>query len=115
MVVYQDATSPLVRRVRIRDGAITTDATGDLVTDTFTGLSVLSTTAGRYHVVVGDGQVSADGNLIFSGTIVGANQFPGSDGSLWDVNSYNVNLSRKAEAPGCARRASSDSALKGAE
>ncbi len=93
VVVYQNPTSPLVRRVMIRDGAITTTGSGDVVSDTFAGLLPPTATAGRFHLVVPDGQAGAiDGNLIFNGTLLGTNQFTGSDGSLMDVKSYNVSI-----------------------
>ncbi len=92
VVVYQNPASLLVRRVMIRDGAISTTAVGDLVSDTFAGLSAPSATTGRFHIVVGDGQTSPDGNLLFNGTTIGIDQFPGSDGSLMDVRSYDVNI-----------------------
>ena len=38
------------------------------------------------------GQTTADGNVVFNGTVLGASQFSGSDGSLWDTNSYNVTV-----------------------
>jgi uncharacterized repeat protein (TIGR01451 family) len=92
VVVYQNPLSGIVRRVMIRDGAISTSGSGEVVTDTFTGVAPPIASAGRFHLVVGDGQSAADGNLIFNGVTLGTNQFPGSDGSLWDVNSYNVNV-----------------------
>ena len=92
VVVYQEPASPLMRRVMIRDGAISTDGGGDIVTDTFTGVASPSTTTGRFHLVVADGQSFADGNLNFNGVTIATNPFPGSDGSMMDVNSYNVNV-----------------------
>ncbi|HEX5062143.1 MAG TPA: DUF4215 domain-containing protein, partial [Kofleriaceae bacterium] len=92
VVVYQNPTSGNRRRVMVRDGSMSTDATGDNVTDTFTGVAAPLASAGRFHLVVGDGQSFPDGNLIFNGVTLGTDQFSGSDGSLFDTSSYNVNV-----------------------
>ena len=92
VVTYQNPTSGIRRRVMIRDGAITSSGTNETVTDTFTGVAAPIASAGRFHLVVGDGQTTADGNVVFNGTVLGASQFSGSDGSLWDTNSYNVTV-----------------------
>jgi cysteine-rich repeat protein len=92
VVTYQNPTSGIRRRVMIRDGAITTSGTGEVVTDTFTGVAAPIASAGQFHLVVGDGQATADGNLLFNGGVLGASQFQGSDGFLWDTNSYNVTV-----------------------
>lgn len=93
VVVYQVATAGTRRRVLVRDGAITTDTSGEVVSDTFAGLAVPFAGPGRFHLAVGDGQSTTDGALTFAGTTVGTNQFAGSDGALWDVNSYTVSMS----------------------
>ncbi|MBK9036162.1 MAG: DUF4215 domain-containing protein [Myxococcales bacterium] len=92
VVVYQVASSGNRRRVMIRDGAISTSGSGEVVTDTFAGVAAPLASAGRFHVVVGDGQSFPDTALSFNGVGLGADQFQGSDGSLWDVNSYNVTV-----------------------
>jgi cysteine-rich repeat protein len=90
VVVYQNNNSGIRRRVMIRDGAITTSGSGEVVVDTFTGVASPIASGGQFHMVVGDGQSFPDGEVVFNGGIVGVDQFPGSDGSLWDVNTYNV-------------------------
>lgn len=92
LVVYQDPASPFSRRVLIRDGGVSSNAVGDVFSDTFTGLSLSSAASGRFHLVVGDGQPLTDGALIFDGVNLGTSQFQGNDGPLWDVNSYDVGI-----------------------
>ena len=92
VVTYSNPTSGIRRRVMIRDGAITSSGTGEIVSDTFTGVAAPIASAGQFHLVVGDGQATADGNVVFNGTVLGASQFQGTDGSLWDTNSYNVTV-----------------------
>lgn len=90
VVVYGNALASTSRRIVIRDGNITADASGDVVTDSFSGL--LKSASGRFHLIVGDGQAGTDGNLDVEGTTVATNPFSGTDGSLWDVQTYNVSL-----------------------
>jgi cysteine-rich repeat protein len=93
VVTYQQLTSVLVRRVMIRDGGISTSGAGEIVIDTFTGIAPPISSTGRFHLIVGDGTNGAnDGNVLFNSNVVGVNQFNGSDGSLWDVLSYNVSI-----------------------
>ena len=92
VVVYQNLNSGTRRRVMIRDGAITSSGSGEVVSDTFAGVAAPLASAGQFHMVVGDGQTFADGNVTFNGTVVGTDQFRGSDGALWDVNTYNVTV-----------------------
>jgi uncharacterized repeat protein (TIGR01451 family) len=92
VVVYQNPASGNVRRVMIRDGAISTDVVGEVVVDTFTGVAAPLASAAQFHLVVGDGQAFPDGNVVFNGVTLASNQWNGSDGSLWDVRSYNVTV-----------------------
>lgn len=92
LVTYQHPQSPTVRRILVSDGAISTSATGEVVASTFvTGARPLAS-AGMFHIVVADGQVFADGDLLFNGAVIGVDQFPGSDGSMLDARSYNVSV-----------------------
>lgn len=90
VVVYSRPDSSAIRRVMIRDGAITTNSVADVVTDTFPGLAPPISSVGRFHLIVGDGQSETDGNLVFNAAILGSNQFSGGEGALWDVATYNV-------------------------
>lgn len=90
VVLYSRPDAGAVRRIMIRDGAITTSATGEVVSDAFAGLASPISSAGRFHLVVGDGQSESDGNLVFNAAVLGANQFSGGEGALWDVATYNV-------------------------
>lgn len=93
VVVYQDPSSGIRRRVMIRDGAITSSESGEIVTDTFTGVMAPIASTGQFHILVGDGQAAfTDGALNFNSVLLGANQFPGGDGSLWDTNTYDVTV-----------------------
>ena len=96
VVAYQNVTSGIRRRVMIRDGAITTSGTGEVVTDTFAGVTPHSRLRGQFHIVVGDGQTVPDGVLTFNAVSLGTSQFQGSDGNLWDTNSYNVTVPARA-------------------
>lgn len=90
VVLYSRPDAGAVRRIMIRDGAITTSAQAELVSDTFAGLASPISSVGRFHLVVGDGQSDADGNLVFNATVLGTSQFNGGEGALWDVATYNV-------------------------
>lgn len=90
VVLYSRPDAGAVRRIMIRDGAITTSGMGELVSDAFAGLMSPISSVGRFHLVVGDGQSEADGNLVFNAAVLGANQFNGGEGALWDVATYDV-------------------------
>lgn len=90
VVVYSRPASGILRRIMIRDGAITTDNPNDQVTDTFTGVMPPISSVGRFHLIVGDGQVTPDGVLQFNGATLGTDQFSGGEGPLWDVVDYDV-------------------------
>lgn len=92
LVTYQHPQSPAVRRILVSDGAISTSATGEVVTSTFvTGARPLASAA-MFHIVVADSQAPPDGDLVFNGALIGIDQFPGSDGSMLDARSYNVSV-----------------------
>lgn len=90
VVVYSRSDAAAVRRIMIRDGAISTSGTGETVSDRFTGLAPPISSVGRFHLVVGDGQSQTDGNLAFNAAILGVDQFNGGEGALWDVSTYDV-------------------------
>lgn len=92
VVVYARPNASAVRRIMIRDGAITTNAMGETVSDAFAGLASPISSVGRFHLIVGDGQSESDGNLVFNATVLGSNQFNGGEGALWDVAAYNVSI-----------------------
>lgn len=90
LVVYARPDSSAVRRIMIRDGAISTSSMGETVSDAFAGLASPISSVGRFHLIVGDGQSETDGNLVFNAAVLGTNQFSGGEGALWDVATYNV-------------------------
>lgn len=90
VVLYSRSDAAAVRRIMIRDGAITTSSTGETISDTFAGLAPPISSVGRFHLIVGDGQSQTDGNLVFNAAILGTNQFNGGEGALWDVSTYDV-------------------------
>ena len=92
VVTYRNNNSGIRRRIMTRDGAISSSGANETTSDTFTGIAAPIASAGQFHVVVGDGQTTADTSLIFNGVNLGANQFQGSDGNLWDTNSYNITV-----------------------
>jgi len=92
VVVYQQPGQVNRRRIMIRDGIATSTGIGETFSDTFAGVAAPITSAARFHLVVGDGQASSDGALIFNGLNLGTDQFSGSDGSLWDVKTYNITI-----------------------
>jgi cysteine-rich repeat protein len=90
VVEYAQATSGTRRRIMVRDGMVTASGSGDVVTDTFTGVAAPFASTGRLHLIVGDGQSATDGAVTWNGATLGTNQFSGSAGFLWDVRTYNV-------------------------
>ena len=94
LVVLFTISSSWIGHVTIRDGALTTDTSGEIISHAFTGLSVPRTPLFvRLHVGLGDGQPFPESAMRFRGTNVSAaNAFSGTDGAMWDDQRLTVPL-----------------------
>lgn len=89
VVFYDDGDVTNNRDVTIFAGNDSTDTSGAITT---MNLGTLDYSEGDVNITmnVGDGQSFTDGDLTLNGNLLGTNQFPGGDGALWDVNTYDV-------------------------
>lgn len=89
LVLYGDPASEDITRFWIADGALALDNPADLQY-LFGGLLVPDAThAATLHVAVGDGQQD-NSRLLFGGTVLSDDAFPGALGPLYDVRSHDV-------------------------
>jgi len=92
VVIYANPSAPQ-KTITVNDGAVSLIA-NDAYTDTLWGFDPLPPGPGsqaKVTYIVGDGQAaSADGNLVFRGSVIGSNVFVGGDGNYWDDLSFDV-------------------------
>lgn len=89
VVFYDDGDATNNRDVTIFAGNDSTDQSGSITTINLGNLEYESGTS-TLTLFVGDGQSFTDGDLTINSTLLGTNQFPGGDGALWDINTYDI-------------------------
>lgn len=89
VVFYDDGDATNNRDVSIYAGNDSTDGDRKIVD---MNLGQIDYQGGDATITlnVGDGQSFSDGALTLNGTTLGTNQFPGGNGALWDVNTYDI-------------------------
>ena len=100
VVVYRDSSSTNTTRVVINDGAISGNATSQVLSTSLSGFTVPSgVTSGRFHLAMGDSQSYGSSAVTLDGTtVLAANSFVAHDGAGWD--DYTSNVSASVFVPG---------------
>ncbi|MBI1927674.1 DUF3344 domain-containing protein [Candidatus Poribacteria bacterium] len=91
VVVYGDSASPL-RTIIINDGCATIGSSGASVTTSLGGFTASASPAAQITYIVGDGQFFSVNEefTLFNSTTIATDNFDGSDGELWDTDTFNV-------------------------
>lgn len=89
VVFYDDGDATNNRDVTLFAGNDSTNQPGAVTT---INLGNLDYESGNVTITlnVGDGQSFTDGSLNINNTLLGTNQFPGGNGALWDVKTYDI-------------------------
>jgi hypothetical protein len=91
VVLHRNDAASFKTKITVLDGALTGSIPGAPVGGTFTGFTVpANRTSAFFHFIVGDGQSTSDGALVFNGTTLGTNIVAAVDGNYWDDFTFNV-------------------------
>lgn len=108
LVVIYSTPSVRTGRVYLQHGAMTGNASGQVLSHTFTGLTIPNNPVSAHlNVGVGDGQAFNDAAMLFANNtaITPLNFFSGSDGLLWDDRTITLPLGLLPGGVGITTRA----------
>jgi hypothetical protein len=91
VVLHRNDAASFKTKITVLDGALTGSIPGAPVGGTFSGFTVpANRTTAFFHFIVGDGQSTSDGALVFNGTTLGTNIVAALDGNYWDDFTFDV-------------------------